>query len=101
MPKVEFLNAGKKINCGQYANLRKVALLHGVDLYKGIHDATNCRGMGVCATCVCEIVEGLDHLSPKTRREKLRLKGKPENFRLGCQSQVMGDIVCITAAAID
>ncbi len=101
MPIVEFLNAGEKVNCGQYANLRKVALLHNVDLYKGLHETTNCRGLGLCATCVCEIVEGIDNLSPRTRREKLRLKGKPDNYRLSCQSQVMGDVVCITAAALD
>ena len=67
MPTVEFLDAGKKVECGQYANLRKVALLHDVEVYKGIHQAPfpigNCGGNGLCGTCVMEIVEGLENLS--------------------------------------
>jgi ferredoxin len=99
MPTVEFLDAGKKIDCGQYANLRKVALLHDVEVYKGIDQVVNCRGNGLCGTCVMEIVEGLDNLSPKNIRERncFKLHGKPENYRLSCQTQVMGDVVCVTA----
>ena len=74
---VEFLNAGKKVDCGQYANLRKVALLNDVP------------------------VEGLENLSPKNRRELLNLNGQPKNRRLSCQCKVMGDVVCVTAAALD
>ena len=98
---VEFLNAGKKVDCGQYANLRKVALLHEVPVYKGIAEKINCQGNGLCGTCIVEIVEGANHLSPMTRREKLRLKGRPANCRLSCQCQVMGDIICITSPALD
>jgi len=98
---VEFLNAGKKVDCGQYANLRKVALLQDVPVYKGIDQKVNCQGNGLCGTCIVEIVEGAEHLSPLTRREKLRLKGRPANRRLSCQCQVMGDVVCITSPALD
>jgi ferredoxin len=101
MPTIEFLNAGKKVDCGQYANLRKVALLHDVPVYKGLDQVANCRGNGLCGTCVMEIVEGLEHCSPKTLREQFKLKAKPANYRLSCQCQVMGDIVCITAPALD
>jgi ferredoxin len=103
MPTVEFLDAGKKIDCGQYANLRKVALLHDVEVYKGIDQIVNCHGNGLCGTCVMEIVEGAGNLSPKNIRERncFKLRGKPENYRLSCQTQVMGDAVCITAVALD
>ena len=107
MPTVEFLDAGKKIECGQYANLRKVAQLHDIEVYKGIHQAPfplgNCGGNGLCGTCVMEIVEGLENLSPKNIRERncFKLHGKPDNYRLSCQTQVMGDVVCITAVALD
>ena len=101
MPIVEFLNEGKSVDCGQYANLRKVALLHDVEVYKGIDRIANCHGNGLCGTCVMEIVEGLENLSSKTRREQFKLKGKPANCRLSCQCQVLGDIVCITALALD
>ncbi len=103
MPTVEFLNEGKKVRCGQYANLRKVALLHDVEVYKGIDRLLNCCGNGLCGTCVVEIVEGLENLSPKTLREQynFKLKGQPANRRLSCQCQVLGDVVCITAPALD
>ena len=48
-----------------------------------------------------EIVEGLENLSPKTLREKLKLRGKRANQRLSCQCEVLGDVVCITAPAAD
>ena len=103
MPMVEFLNAGQKVRCGQFANLRKVALLHGVPVYKGIHRRAlgNCHGNGLCGTCVMEVVQGSENLSPRTRREKVKLRGQPANRRLSCQCQVMGDVICITAAALD
>jgi ferredoxin len=103
MPTVEFLDAGKKIECGQYSNLRKVALLHDVEVYKGINQIANCQGNGLCGTCVMEIVTGLDNLSPKNLREQkcFRLRGRPAQYRLSCQTQIMGDVVCITAVAID
>ena len=101
MPMVEFLNAGKKVACGQYANLRKLALLHGVDVYKGFRRHAHCLGNGVCRACVMEIVDGAANLTPPTRREKFKLKGKPANRRLSCQCQVMGNVTCVTAPALD
>lgn len=103
MPTVEFLNEGKKVDCGQYANLRKVALLNGVEVYKGLDKFANCRGNGLCGTCVMEIIEGAQNLSPKNWREQhcFKLKAKPDNYRLSCQCQVLGDLVCVTAPALD
>lgn len=101
MPTVEFLNEARKVECGQYANLRKVALLHGVEVYDGLYRKLNCRGNGVCGTCVMEIVDGASRVSPRTLRERVRLKGKPSNYRLSCQCQVMGDLVCVTAPALE
>lgn len=101
MPRVEFLNAGQTVECGQYANLRKLALLHGVPVYKGLEEKINCRGNGLCGTCVMEVVEGVEKLSPPTRREQLKLKGQPANRRLSCQCQVLGDLCVVTAAALD
>ena len=102
MPTVDFLDAGKKIACGQHANLRKVALLHDVEVYKGIAQITNCLGNGLCGECMMEVVEGAENLSPKTLREQFnfKLRGKPANYRLSCQCAVMGDIACVTAVAL-
>jgi ferredoxin len=61
----------------------------------------NCRGNGLCGTCVVEIVEGAANLSPPTRRETHKLGKEPGPRRLSCQCQVLGDLVCITAPALD
>jgi len=100
MPTVEFLNTAKKVDCGQFANLRKVALLNDVPVYKAFDEKINCRGNGLCGTCVVEVVEGADKLSPPTRREQFKLKGQPASRRLSCQCQVMGDVICVTAPAL-
>jgi len=48
----------------------------------------------VCATCLTEVLQGEENLSPPTAREKQTLatiKAKP-NWRLACQCQVAGDV---------
>jgi ferredoxin len=101
MPRVEFLNAGKTVECGQYANLRKLAQLHDVPVYKGLHEKLNCQGNGLCGTCVVQVVEGQEKLSPPTRREKLKLNRQLPERRLSCQCQVLGDLCVVTAPALD
>jgi ferredoxin len=69
-------------------NLRIKALENNIDIYKFVAKLTNCNGYGQCATCVVEIVEGLENLSPKTEFEEKKLKNKPNNYRLACQTLV-------------
>ncbi len=108
MPKLEFLDAGKKIEVGKYANIRKVALLNDVELYKGLHKyaflpppAGNCLGNGICGTCTVKVVEGMENLTPKTVRERFHLKNRPEDVRLACQCQVLGDVCVLTNHALN
>jgi len=96
MPTIEFLVEKKKINVGKFANLREATLKHGIDVYTGVDRVANCRGNGLCGTCVMEIVEGVENISPKTAFEKFNLKGKPDNIRLSCQAEVLGNICVIT-----
>ncbi len=74
------------------ANLRIKALETNIDIYKFVAKLTNCNGYGQCATCVVEIVEGLENLSPRTEFEEKKLKNKPQNFRLACQTLVNGNV---------
>uniref|UniRef100_A0A804MR04 2Fe-2S ferredoxin-type domain-containing protein n=1 Tax=Zea mays TaxID=4577 RepID=A0A804MR04_MAIZE len=69
--------------------LRDVMLDGYIDLY-GPYDKVllNCSGGGVCGTCVVEVVEGKEMLSPKTEVEKELLKRKPKTWRLACQATV-------------
>jgi len=69
--------------------LRDIMLEGYIDLY-GPYDKLllNCSGGGVCGTCIVEVVQGKEMLSPKTEVEKEVLKRKPKTWRLACQATV-------------
>ncbi|RLN33166.1 photosynthetic NDH subunit of subcomplex B 3, chloroplastic [Panicum miliaceum] len=69
--------------------LRDIMLEGYIDLY-GPYDKLllNCSGGGVCGTCIVEVVQGKEMLSPKTEVEKELLKRKPKTWRLACQATV-------------
>ncbi|PAN13967.1 hypothetical protein GQ55_2G364600 [Panicum hallii var. hallii] len=69
--------------------LRDIMLEGYIDLY-GPYDKLllNCSGGGVCGTCIVEVVQGKEMLSPKTEVEKEMLKRKPKTWRLACQATV-------------
>ncbi|KAJ6824730.1 photosynthetic NDH subunit of subcomplex B 3, chloroplastic [Iris pallida] len=69
--------------------LRDIMLDCHVDLY-GPYDKplSNCSGGGTCGTCLVEVVDGKEFLSPRTDKEKELLKRKPKSWRLACQTTV-------------
>jgi len=79
MPTVEFLIEKKKIKIGKFANLKKAARKHGIHLSGPI-----------------EVVEGLEHLSPRSMMENVLLKDKPAQFRLPGETEVLGDVCVIS-----
>lgn len=57
-----------------------------------------CRGRGMCSTCHVHVTNGMESLSPITRREKRTLEVITQampNSRLACQAQVIGDGVVV------
>ncbi|MDY6936130.1 MAG: 2Fe-2S iron-sulfur cluster-binding protein [Cyanobacteriota bacterium] len=84
---------GKKIHCHRGANLRKVLLDGGIDLYNDKASLINCRGIGSCGTCAVAIV---GEVSPANWRDRTRRALPPHNrdrdLRLACQTQVLGDV---------
>jgi ferredoxin len=88
MANITFVNEGKEAISMDGVNLRIKALENNIDIYKFVAKLTNCNGYGQCATCVVEIVDGLENLSPKTEFEEKKLKNKPNNYRLACQTLV-------------
>jgi ferredoxin len=102
MPKIKFVNEKKEIEVEPGANLRKVALKEGIELYPGIHKYVNCMGFAQCASCRVQITKGLENVSPQGWWEKLRLTvgpdtwfarlGHEQDLRLSCQVEVNGDI---------
>lgn len=101
MPKVTFVKEKKTVEVEPGANLRKVAMREGVQLYWGPHKYFNCMGFAGCASCRVSITKGVENLDPPGWWEKFRLMmpdtgmanlGHENDMRLACQLQVNGDI---------
>jgi ferredoxin len=96
MPNIKFLNEDKEIVVAEGANLRFKALENKIDLYTFSGKLMNCGGYGQCGTCVVEVVEGQQNLSPRTASEERKLKKWPDNCRLACQATVHGPVTVVT-----
>ncbi|GAB4243945.1 MAG: 2Fe-2S iron-sulfur cluster-binding protein [Stanieria sp.] len=92
MTSIKFVKEDKEIIAANGANLREKALQNGIDIYTLRGKLVNCGGYGQCGTCIVEIVEGMENLSPKTPFEERKLKRKPSSYRLACQTLVNGAI---------
>ncbi|MEG3440364.1 2Fe-2S iron-sulfur cluster-binding protein [Pannus brasiliensis CCIBt3594] len=92
MGNIAFVNENKTVVAADGANLREKAIQNGVDIYTLGGKLMNCGGYGQCGTCIVEIVEGMENLSPKTDFEQRKLKKKPESYRLACQTMVNGPV---------
>ncbi len=71
-------------------------------LEKDLKVLQECGGRGMCATCHIYIKDGMEHLSPMSRREQRTLEVITTckmNSRLACQSRVVGDGVVVELPA--
>lgn len=96
MTTINFIKENKEVVAANGANLREKALQNGIDLYTLKGKLMNCGGYGQCGTCVVEIVSGMENLSEPTDFEKRKLKKKPDNYRLACQTLVNGPVTVNT-----
>ena len=92
MSTITFVKEKKEVVFAIGANLREKAVQNQVDIYTLKGKLVNCGGYGQCGTCIVEIVEGMENLSEKTAFEQKKLKRKPDNYRLACQTLVNGPI---------
>jgi ferredoxin len=90
--KINFVKEGKEITVAAGVNLRQKAVENGIDLYTLKGKLMSCGGYGQCGTCVVNVVEGAENLSPRTDFENRKLKRRPETCRLACQSMVNGPV---------
>jgi ferredoxin len=92
LAKINFVKEGKEITVAIGVNLRQKAVENGIDLYTFKGKLMSCGGYGQCGTCVVNVVEGAENLSPRTDFENRKLKRRPETCRLACQSMVNGPV---------
>ena len=91
MPKVTA--QGKTFECNTGANLRKVLLENGIDLYNGKAKIINCQGIGTCGTCAVAVEGNVSEANWKDKtRRSLPPHSPTANRRLACQTQVLGDV---------
>ncbi len=97
MPVIRFIREGKDVQCKSGENLRAVALREGLQLYGLKGTLGNCGGCGQCITCFVSVEGGSSNaLSPLTDVEKLKLKNRPNNWRLACQCVVKSSLAVLT-----
>jgi len=121
MPVIKFINENKEIEVPEGANLRKEAMLAGVNPHQGfnglgagLNKYLNCHGLGQCGTCRVRIVKGMENASPMGVLEKLRFYnpipdplpcmayiGNECSMRLACQLTVHGDMEVETGPKLD
>lgn len=96
MANIKFVKEDREVIAADGANLRIKALENGIDIYTLYGKMMNCGGYGQCGTCIVQITEGMENLSPRTPVEDRKLKKKPANYRLACQALVSGPISVAT-----
>lgn len=96
MANIKFVKENREVIAADGANLRLKAIENQIDIYTFIGKMTNCGGAGQCGTCIVAIESGMENLSPRTDFESSKLKKKPENYRLSCQTIVDGPVSVIT-----
>lgn len=83
---------------GQQSSIETNGNLLSVLLNKELDVLKECGGRGMCATCHIYVKEGMEGLSPISRREQRTLEVitscKP-NSRLACQSRVLSEGVVV------
>ena len=88
MPVIRFAKNFPERTVATGANLMEELLLAGLPV------ASSCHGDGICGKCRVRVIAGAENLSKIGSLEQLvrdRLK-VPKEFRISCQTQVLGDI---------
>tara|TARA_Y100000813_G_C24134530_1_gene339240 strand:+ start:37 stop:399 length:363 start_codon:yes stop_codon:yes gene_type:complete len=97
MATIRFIREGIDIQCQPGQNLRELVIKEKLQLYglKGI--LGNCGGAGQCSTCFVSVEGGnTNSLSPLTSVEEEKLKNRPDNWRLACQTLIKSSAVILT-----
>ena len=97
MATIRFIREGLEVQWNPGENLRELVMKENLQLYglKGI--LGNCGGAGQCSTCFVSVEGGTkDALTPLTKVEEDKLKNRPDNWRLACQTLIKSSAVILT-----
>ena len=97
MTTIRFIREGVDIQCKPGENLRELVIKEKLQLYglKGL--IGNCGGVGQCSTCFVSVEGGMKNsLSPITVVEEQKLKNRPDNWRLACQTLIKSSAIILT-----
>ena len=97
MATIRFIREDLEVQCNSGENLRELVIKENLQLYglKGI--LGNCGGAGQCSTCFVSVEGGTKNsLSPLTAVEEEKLKNRPANWRLACQTLIKSSAVILT-----
>ena len=97
MATIRFIREDLEVQCNSGENLRNLIINQNLKLYglKGI--LGNCGGVGQCSTCFISVEGGnKNSLSSLSSIEGEKLKNKPENWRLACQTLIKSSAVILT-----
>lgn len=93
MPNVLVLPSGLVVEADDGQTIMEAAW------YSDLYWPTTCGGQGICTTCACEIVEGLENVDEMGRSERKTLAEERGDaalasgrLRLACQARVHGDV---------
>ncbi|MFK8184639.1 MAG: 2Fe-2S iron-sulfur cluster-binding protein [Phormidesmis sp.] len=92
MARIKFVKEDKEVDASLGSNLRFKAQENNIDIYTLVGKLTQCGGYGQCGTCVVDILEGGQNLSPRTAVEEKMLRKRPSSCRLACQTMIQGDV---------
>ncbi len=91
MARIKFVKENKEVEASFGANLRFTAQENSIDIYTLVGKLTQCGGYGQCGTCVVDILEGGENMSPRTAVEEKILRKRPSSCRLACQTIIQGN----------
>ena len=97
MLEIHFVKQKRTIKADEGETIREAAIRNKLSIYSHIFKILNCRGRGLCHSCVVEVVSG--NTEPRNEIEDQQLAGKLEknpNLRLACQVKISGNLIVKT-----
>lgn len=97
MLEIQFIKQKRIIKAVKGETIREAAIRNKLSIYSHIFKILNCRGRGLCRSCVMEIVSGDAESRNEVENQQLaeKLNANPK-LRLACQVKISDNLVIKT-----